>query len=149
MKKYLVLLLFAAIAFGQRNTVDVDQFRYTTIEWSGAETITADSTAAETSDAFYIGDGNLQPEVLNFFIVQDVASDSFFYAITLLLSNDGTNYTTTGTTVVSTDTLTGDDTRIVNFTGTSVPFARFGKLVIDPVRDDSTSVIRVQRGAVY
>jgi len=144
----ILMISVVSTAIVARTNSEVDQFRYKTITFSSAESVTIDSNRAYTSDAFYIGDGNNHPKVFNVFMISDLSSDSIFYTATLKLSNDGTNYTTTATSV-STESLGGDTNKIVNFTTTNVPYARWGKLIITPSRDDSTMTFKAQRGAIY
>ena len=123
-------------------------FRWKPITFSSASTVTVDTIQTYTSDAFYLGDGNLHPASFGVMLVNDVTSDSVYYTVGLLLSFDGTNYTTTAT-AVDTLNMTSDTNAITTFTGTSVPFARWGKLTITATLADSTAVVTAQRGAAY
>ena len=110
-------------------TVSVDQLRWKTITWetNTATVGTIDTIETIYSDWFYLGDGNLMPELLTFTSIFDVA-DSATCTVKLQVSNDQTNNVDALVTLETVSNISAD--AVYEGAITTIPLYVYGRLVI-------------------
>ena len=132
MKKISIIMLMiamtAGIAFSGTN-VDVNQLRWKAITWetSTATVGTIDEIETIYSDWFYIGDGNLIPDLITFTTMLDVA-DSASCTIKLQVSNDKVNKVTALVTLETLSNVKAD--AVYEGALTTIPLYIYGRLVV-------------------